>query len=87
MSIAEFVSHLRNLDIRLSAENDRLRVNAPKGVLNEGLRAQIADRKQELLEYPTRLSTTNGFCPSTDITARIRQPANLCLSPKSGCGS
>ena len=51
MSIAEFVSHLRNLDVRLSAEGQRLRLNAPKGVLTDSLRTQIAARKQELLEF------------------------------------
>ena len=51
MSIAEFVSDLRKLDVRLSVEGQRLRVNAPKGVLTDSLRAQIAERKQELLQF------------------------------------
>ena len=51
MSIAEFISDLRKLDIRLSVNGQRLRVNAPKGVLTDSLRAQIAERKQELLQF------------------------------------
>jgi amino acid adenylation domain-containing protein len=51
MSIAEFVSDLRKLDVRLSVNGQRLRLNAPKGVLTDTLRAQIAERKQELLQF------------------------------------
>jgi amino acid adenylation domain-containing protein len=51
VSIAEFISDLRTLDIRLSVNGQRLRVNAPKGVLTDSLRAQIAERKQELLQF------------------------------------
>ena len=51
MSIAEFVSHLRKLDVRLSAEGQRVRLNAPQGVLTDSLRAQIAEHKQELLQF------------------------------------
>jgi amino acid adenylation domain-containing protein len=51
VSVADLVSNLRQLDIRLSAEGGHLRVNAPKGVLTESLSAQIAERKQELLDF------------------------------------
>jgi amino acid adenylation domain-containing protein len=37
--------------VRLQAAGDRLRINAPKGVLSATLRAQLADRKQELLDF------------------------------------
>jgi amino acid adenylation domain-containing protein len=39
------------LGVSLSAEGERLRLSAPKGVLTDNLRAQIAARKQELLEF------------------------------------
>jgi amino acid adenylation domain-containing protein len=35
----------------LKAEGDRLRINAPKGVLSDHLRGQLAERKQALLEF------------------------------------
>jgi len=35
----------------LKAEGDRLRINAPKGVLSDHLRGQLVERKQELLEF------------------------------------
>ena len=63
MSIAEFVSHLRNLDVRLSAEGQRLRLNAPKGVLTDSLRAQIAERKQELLQFLSDYEQPAAFIP------------------------
>ena len=39
------------MGVRLSAEGDRLRVNAPKGKLPADLRAQIAERKAEILTF------------------------------------
>jgi amino acid adenylation domain-containing protein len=63
VSIAEFVSHLQALDIRLSAEGKRLRVNAPKDVLTDGLRVQIAERKHELLEFLRDYGQSAAFAP------------------------
>jgi amino acid adenylation domain-containing protein len=37
--------------VRLQVAGDRLRINAPKGVLSATLRAQLADRKQELIDF------------------------------------
>ena len=51
MSVAELVYHLKSLDVRLKAEGSRLLVDAPKGVLSDRLRAQLAEHKQELLEF------------------------------------
>ncbi|MGH7811483.1 MAG: condensation domain-containing protein, partial [Candidatus Binatia bacterium] len=38
------------LDVRLAADGQRLRVNAPKGTLNETLRQRIAEHKTHILE-------------------------------------
>ncbi len=38
------------MDVQLSAEGQRLRINAPKGVLTAPLRDQIAKRKAEILD-------------------------------------
>ena len=51
MTVAELVAHLRALDVRLSVEGDRLRCSAPKGVLTDELRGQLATRKVELLGW------------------------------------
>ncbi len=63
-TIAEWVSHLKSLDVQLSiegntlesqcedaAEKIRLRCNAPEGVLTRELRQELADRKAELISY------------------------------------
>jgi len=49
MTTIEFLSHLRSLHIHLSIEGDKLRLNAPKGVLTETLRAELSRRKAEIL--------------------------------------
>ena len=34
MNVIEFLSHLRNLGVELQIHEDRLRLNAPKGILD-----------------------------------------------------
>ena len=48
------ISRLEALDIRLSAEGERLRVDARKGALSEPLRAEIARSKDEILAFLRR---------------------------------
>lgn len=49
MTTIEFLAHLRDLDIQVYVEAERLRCNAPEGTLTPELRAQIANRKSELI--------------------------------------
>ena len=49
MSTAEFLSQLRERDVRLWVEDGRLKVDAPPGVVDAELREQLAARKPELL--------------------------------------
>jgi amino acid adenylation domain-containing protein len=49
MSAGELVAYLRGAGVELAANGDRLHCNAPKGVLTPELRAQLAERKQEVL--------------------------------------
>ncbi|HEX8116883.1 MAG TPA: condensation domain-containing protein, partial [Pyrinomonadaceae bacterium] len=51
MTIDEFVSHMRSLDVKLWAEDGRLRYSAPQGVLTEELLGQLAARKQEVIAF------------------------------------
>lgn len=46
----QLLKHLGELGVRLSLENGRVKVNAPKGVLTEAVKATIAARRQEILE-------------------------------------
>lgn len=58
-AIADFISHLHQLDIKLSLELDptvssnqtRLRCNAPEGTLTPALLQELTDRKAELITY------------------------------------
>ncbi|WP_017317818.1 non-ribosomal peptide synthetase [Mastigocladopsis repens] len=55
MNTVEFLSYLRSLDIQVFVEEERLRCNAPEGTLTSELRAEIQERKAEiiaLLELP-----------------------------------
>ncbi|MCP4403284.1 MAG: amino acid adenylation domain-containing protein, partial [bacterium] len=49
--IEDFLVELDRLDIIVWAEDDRLRCNAPKGVLTAELRAELAERKVEILQF------------------------------------
>src|ERR687886_2492731 len=51
MTLDEFLSHLRGLDVRIWADGDRLRLDAPKEVLTPELRAELAERKAEILVF------------------------------------
>ncbi|HYS16880.1 MAG TPA: condensation domain-containing protein, partial [Candidatus Binatia bacterium] len=51
MTAAELVAHLRALDIRLTVDGDRLRCSAPRGALSDALRAELALRKAELVQW------------------------------------
>ena len=76
MTIADFVSHLLSLDVRLSAEGERLRLNAPQGVLTDNLRSQIAERKQELLVF-LRDNTSAASIPPLIVRRTTVNPAPL----------
>ena len=51
MNTLEFLSYLRRLKIKVSADGDRLRLSAPKGVLTPTIREQLAERKAEILAF------------------------------------
>ena len=44
LSVVEFLANLRAMNVALSADGDRMRVNAPPGVITTDLRNQIAQR-------------------------------------------
>jgi amino acid adenylation domain-containing protein/FkbM family methyltransferase len=50
-SIAEFLSSLRRLNVKVRADGERLRFSAPKGVLTKELRDELAARKAEVLSF------------------------------------
>jgi amino acid adenylation domain-containing protein/non-ribosomal peptide synthase protein (TIGR01720 family) len=50
-TIEEFLSYLRSLDVKLWADGDRLRYSAPEGTLTPTLRAEVVERKAEILTF------------------------------------
>jgi len=71
LNIVEFLSYLRSLDINVflesvsgaDTEELRLRCNAPEGTLTPELRAEISQRKAEIISFlRTANSTKNTTC-------------------------
>ncbi len=58
---------MRALDIRLAVEGERLRVNAPRGVLNAALRQRIAAAKEVLLDYLRRVVELDSSVSESQI--------------------
>jgi thioesterase domain-containing protein len=51
MRVAELLSELRRLDAHVVLDGDRLRLNAPTGVLTERHRQELRSRKQEIVDF------------------------------------
>ncbi|MBR8840975.1 MAG: non-ribosomal peptide synthetase, partial [Stigonema ocellatum SAG 48.90 = DSM 106950] len=49
--IQEFLSEIAALDVKLWAEGTSLRCNAPQGILTPEIRAQLSDRKAEIIKF------------------------------------
>ncbi|HEY9728730.1 MAG TPA: condensation domain-containing protein, partial [Chroococcales cyanobacterium] len=78
MKVVEFLSHLRSLDIQVFVEDNRLRCNAPEGVLTPELRAQLAERKPEIISFLRQANVTTNST-STPLVP-ISRNGNLPLS-------
>ncbi len=46
-----FLSHLRSLDIELFVDGEKLRCNAPPGIITPVLQAELAERKAEVMAF------------------------------------
>jgi len=57
----EFLSHLRSLGVKLWADGDRLRYSALKGTLTPALRAELAERKADILTLLQQKPVTTLF--------------------------
>ena len=51
MSAIELVAHLQSLDVKLTVEGNKLKCNAPDGVLTGDLLASLKEHKQEVIEF------------------------------------
>jgi thioesterase domain-containing protein len=60
METGELISLLRERNVRVSVDNDRLKLSAPPGVLDAELRATLARRKEDILSFLRRAENLKG---------------------------
>ena len=63
MSTVEFLSYLRRLSVNVSAEGDRLRVNAPTGVVTPEIQKEMAVRKAEIVHFLKEVAQASRLSP------------------------
>jgi amino acid adenylation domain-containing protein/non-ribosomal peptide synthase protein (TIGR01720 family) len=77
-NIEEFLSDLCSLDVKLWIEGDRLRCNAPKDSLTPVIKAELAERKQEILAF---IRDNNVAIATDERSIRpVKRQENLPLS-------
>jgi amino acid adenylation domain-containing protein len=67
MSLSELLTYLRTHDVQVWLDGERLRLNAPKGVLTSELQAELARHKAGLIE----------FLRTAEAATRLRLPPIL----------
>ncbi|MDP8966095.1 MAG: condensation domain-containing protein, partial [Cyanobacteriota bacterium] len=79
MKTVEFLSYLRGLDIQVFVEGERLRCNAPEGTLTPELRAEIQERKAEILSFliAANRTTNNTSRPLLPISRNGTLPLSF----------
>jgi thioesterase domain-containing protein len=94
MSTAEFLSSLRERDVRLRVEDGRLKCDAPPGALDDALRAELAARRDELVTIisaaqsdPKAARSVVPLKPTGDLPALFARPGHngdvFCYRPLS----
>jgi amino acid adenylation domain-containing protein len=74
----EFLSYLRNLDVKVWAEGDKLRYRAPESALSPSLRTELAERKPEILRVLSELE--KGARPARPSLRPIARDSEAPLS-------
>lgn len=75
MNTAELLSKLRERDIRLWIEEDRLKCSAPAGAVSAEIRSMLASRKEEILSFLRRAeSIKRGPAAIVPLKADGRRP-------------
>jgi amino acid adenylation domain-containing protein len=78
MTTAELLTHLRNLDVALFGDNGQLILRGPKGALTADLRAELRERKAEILDLLK--NTAGGRTPLDSSLRCVSREKNLPLS-------
>ena len=77
MTTTELLTHLRKLNVTLSGDNGQLILRGPKGALTADLRAELTERKAEILKH---LKSAPGATPMGSSLPRISRDKDLPLS-------
>jgi amino acid adenylation domain-containing protein len=64
-SIETFLSDLANQDIKLWMDGDRLRCNAPQGVMTPDIQTELKNRKAEIIQFLEQLGSEEQVSPRT----------------------
>lgn len=51
MNVSELLENLNHQGVQLWADNDKLKINSPKGLLTPEIRTELAERKTEILAF------------------------------------
>ena len=78
MNTVEFLFYLRSLDIQVYVDGEKFRCNAPEETLTAELRAEIQERKAEIMEFLAATSRTNSHTSKPLVP--ISRSENLPLS-------
>jgi len=78
VELVEFLSYLRSLDINIFVEGEILRCNAPEGILTPELRAEISQKKAEIVSFLKAANRTSNFTPTPIVP--MGRDGNLPLS-------
>lgn len=70
MTTIKFLSSLRQLNVKLWVEGDRLRYTAPQGTLTPALKAELSQRKAEILDFLCQATTSPATCQPLLPTSR-----------------
>ena len=65
-SVQTLLDHLKQQDINLYIEGDRLRCNAPKDRLTPSLQAHLSERKSEILDFLRRQISLDAIVPQPE---------------------
>ncbi|MEG4066492.1 amino acid adenylation domain-containing protein [Microcoleus sp. Pol11C2] len=76
--LVEFLSYLRSLDINIFVEGEILRCNAPEGIITPELRAEISQKKAEIISFLKAANRTSSFTPTPIVP--MGRDGNLPLS-------
>jgi amino acid adenylation domain-containing protein len=78
MTTLEFLRHLRGLEVKVWLEGEKLRFRAPQDALTSELRAQLAERKPEIVRFLRQFS--DDVHASMTSIGRAQRDGNIPLS-------